>query len=98
MADDNKPREKSTRRRDEPWGLYRAEVSSCSEGEAAGENIGGWEQGTPFPPVLQIQWGEAVRLTERLNGEVPTSGWSHHAQPQPASPAAAVMLPSLDAA
>lgn len=49
MADDNKPREKGVRRRDEPWVLCRGEASGCSEGEVAGEKTGGLGARHPLP-------------------------------------------------
>lgn len=44
------------------WVLCRGEASGCSEGEAAKEKLGVWEQGSPFPTVLQRRRGEAQRV------------------------------------
>lgn len=75
--------------------------AATAKGRQWGKKRGAWEQGTPFPPVLQRRRGEAVCLTERFKREVPTAGWphpSHSGHPQQLSTRAAVMLPCLDAA
>lgn len=103
MADDNKPVEKGDQ---EEQGRALLSAGFCLgvrrvaavKGRQQGRNQGAWEQGTPFPPVLQRWWGEAVCLTLGLKGEVLTAGWPHPAQPQWLSPRAALTLPCLDTA
>lgn len=56
MADDNKPREKSTKRKDEPWGLYRAEVSSC-RGGSGGKSSGLGSRAPPSHQCSRGSWG-----------------------------------------